>query len=322
MNLGEILDRTFQIYRAKFWAFVGIAAIPALVMMGLHLIESPWLHGPPNIYMTWRGSAAWSFIVSLGFYHVSSLLGLMISPALVYLSSAALLCKPGSIWSAIRFVTARRQSYLWVSVLKVTVELIVPEILVVVLFVGEFLIAVLAGNLNDPRVFGGGLSILVIAFPVMTGLVLFLWIGPCLSLALPAAALEGTLGLKALRRSWGLTKGSRTRILVTWAIIAFFGGILIAVLQLIFRQIFHRYFVGVGTQSLYLPAARFLNAILSSLIGPIFPIALTLFYYDQRIRQEGYDIERMMEAAGMNAPVTPHSGDGLVAPAVTGEGLA
>jgi hypothetical protein len=34
---------------------------------------------------------------------------------------------------------------------------------------------------------------------------------------------------------------------------------------------------------------------------PVFPIALTLFYYDQRIRQEAFDIERMMEAAGMNA---------------------
>jgi hypothetical protein len=30
-----------------------------------------------------------------------------------------------------------------------------------------------------------------------------------------------------------------------------------------------------------------------------------LFHYDQRIRQEGYDIERMMETAGMNAPPVP-----------------
>lgn len=34
------------------------------------------------------------------------------------------------------------------------------------------------------------------------------------------------------------------------------------------------------------------------------PIVLTRFYYDQRIRLEGYDIERMMEAAGLNAPAT------------------
>jgi len=32
---------------------------------------------------------------------------------------------------------------------------------------------------------------------------------------------------------------------------------------------------------------------------PIYGIALTLFYYDQRIRQEGFDIEWMMLRAGM-----------------------
>jgi hypothetical protein len=45
----------------------------------------------------------------------------------------------------------------------------------------------------------------------------------------------------------------------------------------------------------------------------LYSIALTLFYYDQRIRREGYDIERMMEAAGLNAPLTLPDGDGLTA---------
>jgi hypothetical protein len=39
------------------------------------------------------------------------------------------------------------------------------------------------------------------------------------------------------------------------------------------------------------------------MIGPIFPIALAVFYYDQRMRREGYDIERMMDAAGLVAPI-------------------
>jgi hypothetical protein len=34
--------------------------------------------------------------------------------------------------------------------------------------------------------------------------------------------------------------------------------------------------------------------------SPLCPIAITLFYYDQRIQQEGFDIEWMMNAAGMN----------------------
>ena len=33
----------------------------------------------------------------------------------------------------------------------------------------------------------------------------------------------------------------------------------------------------------------------------MFSTGLTLFYYDQRVRMEGYDIEWMMQAAGMNA---------------------
>jgi hypothetical protein len=33
--------------------------------------------------------------------------------------------------------------------------------------------------------------------------------------------------------------------------------------------------------------------------GPLYPIAVTLLYYDQRSRKEGYDVEVMMEAAGL-----------------------
>jgi hypothetical protein len=47
---------------------------------------------------------------------------------------------------------------------------------------------------------------------------------------------------------------------------------------------------------------------------PVYGIALILFYYDQRIRLEGYDIERMMETAGMNAPSIPPIAEEPAAP--------
>ena len=51
----------------------------------------------------------------------------------------------------------------------------------------------------------------------------------------------------------------------------------------------------------------------NALIGPIYAIGLTLFYYDQRIRKEGFDIEWMMQGAGLSpAPAT-----GLPAPEQT-----
>jgi predicted membrane metal-binding protein len=42
------------------------------------------------------------------------------------------------------------------------------------------------------------------------------------------------------------------------------------------------------------------TTVVYALISPVYPIALTLFYYDQRIRLEGYDIECMMQAAGLD----------------------
>jgi hypothetical protein len=39
-----------------------------------------------------------------------------------------------------------------------------------------------------------------------------------------------------------------------------------------------------------------------ALIQPVYGIALVLFYYDQRIRLEGFDIEWMMQRAGLVAP--------------------
>jgi hypothetical protein len=43
------------------------------------------------------------------------------------------------------------------------------------------------------------------------------------------------------------------------------------------------------------------------LTKPVFGIALVLFYYDQRIRQEGFDIEWMMQQVGLEAPAAQQS---------------
>lgn len=43
MNLGEILDRTFEIYRKKFWLFAGIAALPTAIILAIHLADIGWI---------------------------------------------------------------------------------------------------------------------------------------------------------------------------------------------------------------------------------------------------------------------------------------
>jgi hypothetical protein len=316
MNLGEILDRTFQIYRSRFLVFAGIAALPALAMFGLRLSPDRWLHGPSTVYLSRRGITLWNLAVSLGFYHVGSFVALLFYPAQIHVTSTTLFGERSSILTALRFSIARWRSYLWVAVLKLSAGLLIPEILIVVLFVGEFAIAALAGSLNNPQFGVAGIAALMVAFPAIAGCVLFLWLGSCLSLAVPACALENLSGFKSLRRSWALSKESRARIMVTWLMILVFSSLLMFSLEWLFRWIFidlcHGYAPGAATRQLYLPSVYFLRAMISTIAGPIYPIAITLFYYDQRIRLEGYDIERMMDAAGMNAPGASFAGDGPV----------
>jgi hypothetical protein len=40
----------------------------------------------------------------------------------------------------------------------------------------------------------------------------------------------------------------------------------------------------------------------TTFLGPIWATGITLFYYDQRVRKEGFDIEWMMQAAGLTVP--------------------
>jgi hypothetical protein len=42
----------------------------------------------------------------------------------------------------------------------------------------------------------------------------------------------------------------------------------------------------------------------NTFLGPIWAAGITLFYYDQRVRKEGYDIEWMLQAAGLTGPAT------------------
>jgi hypothetical protein len=319
MNLGEILDRTFQIYRSRFSVFVAITAIPAIPMLGIELAEANWLETHSSAHPSLFAVIVWNYIYWLGLGQISGLLILLISPALMHVASAEFLGCSSSIWAALRFAVERWRSYLWIAILKLTAEVVIPEILVLLLIVVELVVVALAGGWPHPHVGGGFHVVLVVAFPVVAGIVLVLWIVPRIFLCVPAAAFEEIRGLRALRRSWMLTKGSRARMLATWVIVSLFSCLLIYGAGLAVRWIFTLIWLthpfGMSVQGLYAPTVYVVWDIILVLIHPILSIAITLFYYDQRIRKEGYDIERMMDAAGLIAPPPPPAGDSPIASA-------
>ena len=136
------------------------------------------------------------------------------------------------------------------------------------------------------------------------------------SLVVPVTVLEGG-GLRAsMRRSKALTKGCRGRIFLIYLLI----GILVAVvswmIQLPLLAVMGlRSFREANSMSAAAQAIAAAGVFLStSLVGALGTIALTLIYYDQRVRKEGFDLQLMMstlEGGGQAAAVAPAGATGV-----------
>lgn len=297
MNLGEILDRTFEIYRKRFLVFVGLAAMPAILMLGLRFADAMWWHlsklarpsGQDEVF--W-----WAVLIWIGFEHVRALVSIPIIPAMMISASEAAFGERVSILGSLRAVAKRIRSYFWIGVLQLLIERVIPEAVAAGLFLGGAYAGSAAGLFKK----GSNLPYIVEVFtPLGIFIFLFLWLGACFSLAFPAVVFEDRLGFRAMRRSWKLSRNSRGRIAIVWLTIAAFAWVLIGGAQILFRWAM---IAAYGLQHLgsgYLTGVYSLNAVVVATMNPLYVIAITLIYYDQRIRCEGYDIERMMEAAGL-----------------------
>lgn len=116
-------------------------------------------------------------------------------------------------------------------------------------------------------------------------------------LAVPALVLEDIGAFDALTRSSTLAKGAVGRVIVvfilTTILVAILSGTLDVVASLLGRAVFQQHYAQAAWEEVY-------STISTILFGPVSAIALTLIYYDQRIRREAFDISHMMGL--MNRP--------------------
>jgi hypothetical protein len=136
-----------------------------------------------------------------------------------------------------------------------------------------------------------------------------------LCLSFPACVVESASAWTAIQRGVSLSKGTRGRILVLYALgIALRWGLSSLLTVPAFLIVY--LIPGLDTPQ----HARLVATILMLIVycgsfavraftKPVYVIAEMLFYYDQRIRKEGFDIEWMMRQAGMvEAPMaTPEA---------------
>jgi hypothetical protein len=261
LGLGELLDRSFFLYRKHFLLFVGIVALPHLVLLTFQLMGIVLF---PRIVprMLWL-NAIWglaSMVVYLAIVAVSQ-------GATVLAVSKVHLDHEASVGESFAGMKGR-----------------ILEICLIMIGLG----------------IGVGMGLVLFVIP---GIILFLmW-----SLTIPVAVLEETGLRDSVARSAALTKGSRGRIfaifflffVLTYIVYILWEIPLFAILGIFTRS--HHAAIGFPFWArLVFPIGGFLS---QALVAPLLTIALSLVYYDQRVRKEGFDLQLMMSQldAGQNA---------------------
>ena len=314
MTLSEILDRTAQLYRSRFFVFFGIGVIPA----GTVLVSAATLFA----VLAWIGSAgAASSVPSMVLASMTFLFGSLVAlPACLgttALGAAAMsdaaarlfLGEKISIFESYKTAWKRGWRYLGLYVLK---ALIIAGAPTVVGFV--FLIFVSVGSALLARQLGVGGQLLLgvlmfLFFVLVVSYVIWMLLRLCLSF--PVTVVEQLSATDSLKRASMLSGGTRGRIFVLYLLGMVLGWVLavgVAVpafigLALIPSLKGPQHSETLGMAMMFVSYGS--TFAVQAFTKPVYAIALTLFYFDQRIRKEGFDIEWMMHQAGMVAPPAP-----------------
>jgi hypothetical protein len=150
--------------------------------------------------------------------------------------------------------------------------------------------------------------LLIIGVPL--GVIVFLIVGARYPLFISAAISEKLGPIKALKRSSALTKTDTGQVF--WAMLCMLGiaaaisSILTEVLMLLTGGIVSSaYFSIPALADNKMVAADLASGLASLLLIPFSVIVVTLIYYDQRIRKEGFDMDILAERLGYPTISTP-----------------
>jgi hypothetical protein len=307
-TLGEILDRTAHLYRSRFLVFFGIAVVPAGTMLAC--AASVFL------FFAWIGSAGVALgpatvgVLSMTLFAVCTLILLPLwaaatglgSGALNHAADAAFLNERITIGDAYRAAWKRGWRYIWLGLLRTIIVIAAPVIgytvLVFVLALADAAAKKSGSDASDAS------TLLILAAPAGLGFYVG-WMLLRLCLAFPASVVERIDAWAALKRAFSLSTGTRGRMLVLYLLGAVLGWILsmaltipvIIVVSLIPGLNTPQHSPVLGMVFLFTVYGAWFAV--QAFTRPVYAIALMVFYYDQRIRLEGFDIEWMMRQAGM-----------------------
>jgi hypothetical protein len=309
LSLGELLDRTFRLYRRHFWLFVGIMAIPSVFSIPFTVSIISW-EGP-----IFSGGAPTPKFVAGTVLFILLFSCLFMALYAVAIGATTFAVSESYLGNevTVRGAYAKVRGNFWRIIGVVVVALLRVYGMLIVMGIGIAIVVGISVGLltvvgrGQPRTAMAIIVGLVVFLGEIAGIGLWLLWSLRYAVSIPALLLERVGVLAALRRSVQLTRGRRWQLLVaiflSW-MIAYVGAI-------VFQGPFFMtmmFSVRGGRFPEWLGYAFALSgAIGGAITGPVLLITLVLCYYDTRIRKEAFDLQFMMSSLDQPGPA-PEAG--------------
>lgn len=295
LTTGEILDRTFSIYRSRFWLFAGISSASGAVQ----LIASAMSLSGQRFVMTRYGFAT-ATMESMTGSMLGGVLFLLASAvtqaATVYALSEVYMGRTATVASSLRSTAALWYRYVGIALwqvwsgLWVMLLVAIPGALLLVPRFGLRSLAWLGGVTIFAAVLGGGVY----------GAIAYLRN----SLAIPASVVERSRMRASMRRSKVLTRGAKGRIFVVLLVagaLYWVGGAIQAPMALLMMR------APMQEHALAQAALLAINFATHTLVSPVALIGVSLVYFDQRVRMEALDLMMLLGGDATGAASIPAS---------------
>lgn len=281
LSLGELLDRTFFLYRRHLVLFAGIAAIPYFVAM-LAVVAAtlafgmaiPFVlpkPGHPILTPAEVGTMAGGLVIAGVLLYCSFALSAgasAIAVAEIYQG------RTPSIWEALRRALSRLFTLLGVMILSIFITL-------------------------------AGLIFLI--FPGI-------YLACRVSAGIAAAAIENIGPGRAISRSFHLTKSFAGRaflIVLLNAAVVYAAVFLVQFPFLVLVQVNHDRPALAMTFAVLAQVGYFFSTVL---VMPVLLVGFAVYYFDLRVRKEAFDLQVMMQSLGSDSlpPAVPGGAPGTI----------
>ncbi|HVF44700.1 MAG TPA: hypothetical protein VM936_16880 [Pyrinomonadaceae bacterium] len=332
LGAGDLIDRTVRLYRHHFMTLIRVSAVPVVISAA----------GSVTYSVSVSAMSATGSPERLGFYTLFMLLGLAVSflgllAQLIVMGGASrnlvvhlLSGEPVTARLIYRSVRARFWSLLGAALL-VAVWLLSSAALafVVLVFVMTLAVMVLAGAAAATAAAGIQWVTVVTALllylaGVLVALFVFFFIAGRVAYVPQVLMVEGRMVANAMHRSNRLARGNVRRLMgmFTFTTFASYSALMLLFVPLLWFA----YFNGLELNPFSFDAARapawytislhVLRQLSAILLAPVWMMGLSLLYVDERVRQEGYDIE-LLAAQRLGAmPELPTGYAGPLTPAI------